>query len=205
MVVIVDFGMGNLNSVAKTFKLFNYFPKITSKKEDIISAKKIILPGIGHYATGMSNLKKSGLLEVLYTCVMENKIPVLGICLGMQIMTEWGEEGQSSGLGWVKGKTIRFSFAQKNRNLKIPHIGWNTIHQEKKNNLLKKIGNESFFYFAHSYYLQCEEKNDILATSQYGFDFTSVIQKNNIYGVQFHPEKSHKAGLQLLKNFIENS
>lgn len=200
MIVIIDYGMGNLRSVEKAFKRIGIKPSISSERKVIEKARKLILPGVGNYANGIVNLKQYGILNILNKKVLKDKIPVLGICLGMQLFTDWGEEGNVAGLGWIKGKTTRFKF---NEEYKIPHMGWNTIIKQKSNSLLNKLKNDSSFYFVHSYHVECEDKKDILATTNYGTNFISMIQKNNIYGTQFHPEKSHSTGLQLLKNFID--
>lgn len=200
MIIIVNYGMGNLRSVEKAFNRIGVKAVISSKKKDLEKADKIILPGVGNFANGIVNLKKYEILDTLNKKVLKDKTPILGICLGMQLFTDWGEEGDTVGLGWIKGKTIRFKL---NNKLKVPHMGWNTINKQKSNVLLEKINSDSSFYFVHSYYVDCRDKKDILATTTYGVEFTSMIQKDNIYGSQFHPEKSHSSGLQILKNFIE--
>lgn len=205
MIVVIDCGMGNLNSVAKAMRRIGVNVVISSNKDKIASAKKLILPGIGHFGTGMEHLKKSKILDVLNKRVIKDRTPILGICLGMQLFTDWGEEGDAKGLGYLKGKTIRFAFSKEKANLKIPHMGWNSTDAKKDSPLLRKIPKDATFYFVHSYYVVCEDKEDILATTNYGFPFTSMVQKGSIYGTQFHPEKSHENGLALLKNFIENT
>lgn len=208
MIVIIDYGMGNLQSVAKAFARLNISTIVSSDKKDVQRADKLILPGIGFYAHGIKNLQKFDLLKTLNKRVLKDKIPILGICLGMQLFTDWGEEGDVKGLGYLKGKTVRFIFPKEksaSRRIKIPHMGWNSINIEKESPLLKGITPDTSFYFVHSYYVACEDKKDILTTTDYGFLFTSMVQKGNIYGTQFHPEKSHKNGLALLKNFVENA
>lgn len=218
MIAVIDYGMGNLGSVIKALKRIGKEGVICSRSSEIALAKKIILPGVGNYESGMKNLKISNLLKTLNQKVIKDKIPILGICLGMQIFTDWGEEGDSRGLGWISGKTVKFNFTKQvipslpaqacllRNPLKIPHIGWNTLNIKNKNNpLLKGITESDEFYFLHSYYVNCSEKNNITAVTDYGVEFASAIRKENIFGVQFHPEKSHNAGLRLLKNFIENT
>lgn len=199
--------MGNLGSIIKALKRIGAEAVICSNSAEIALAKKIILPGVGNYESGMKNLRISNLLKTLNQKVIKDKIPILGICLGMQIFTDWGEEGDSRGLGWISGKTVKFNTAHpRGVNLKIPHIGWNTLNIKDKNNpLLKGIIENHEFYFLHSYYVKCKEENEIAATTDYGVEFVSIVNKENIFGVQFHPEKSHNAGLQILKNFIENT
>lgn len=205
MIVIIDYGMGNLHSVAKALARLNIDAVISSDKKDIQRADKLILPGIGFYAHGMRNLKKLDLLETLNKKVLKDKTPILGICLGMQLFTDWGEEGDAKGLSWIKGKTIRFVFSKEKSNLKIPHMGWNSITARKDSSLFEGIGKDAVFYFVHSYYVSCEDKKDILAATKYDLQFTSMVQRENIYGAQFHPEKSYKNGLTLLKNFAEKT
>lgn len=201
MLVIVDYGMGNLGSIKNMLKKLGYESIITSDIDMIKIATKLILPGVGAFDYGMSQIKKLDMVDILNHKVLVEKTPVLGICLGMQLMTQGSEEGISKGLGWIKGKACKFISG----SFKIPHMGWNTIHVCKKNWLFDEAEDEKRFYFVHSYYVQCYDKEDILTTTQYATEFVSSFQKNNIYGVQFHPEKSHKFGMHLLKNFMEIS
>lgn len=201
MIKIIDYGMGNLRSVQKAFERINFSAKISSDKDDIYNADKLILPGVGNFEKGIANLKSNGLYNTLNVAVFEKKIPILGICLGMQLMTEYSEEGTVEGFGWIKAKTIKFDF--NNNELKIPHMGWNNLLVKNNESLLKGIKEQDFFYFVHSYYVNCEDKIDIVAETVYGDKFVSAFRKDNIYGCQFHPEKSHDAGLKVLKNFAE--
>jgi len=197
-IVIVDYGLGNLMSLLYKFKKIGINAIISSNEKEIENAEKLILPGVGHFAKGIENLKNYNLIPVLNKKVLEEKTPILGICLGMQLLTKRSEEGNVEGLGWVDAETKRFDL----NGLKIPHMGWNTIEIKRGNILFKNIETPRF-YFVHSYHVCCEDENDILATTNYGYDFTSAIKKDNVYGVQFHPEKSHKNGIKLLKNFAE--
>ncbi|RLE42913.1 imidazole glycerol phosphate synthase subunit HisH [Candidatus Woesearchaeota archaeon] len=201
MIVIVDYGLGNLRAVLHKIKKVGGVAKISSKIEDIENADKIILLGVGSFAEGMKNLKQLGLLPVLTKKAMEEKVPILGICLGMQLFTKWSEEGEIEGLGWINAKTKRFRVERT--NLKVPHMGWNSIIIKKDNPLLRGIQDKAWFYFVHSYHLDCEDEAIISATTHYGYEFPSIIMSNNLFGVQFHPEKSHKDGLTLLRNFVE--
>ncbi|MFA6922806.1 MAG: imidazole glycerol phosphate synthase subunit HisH [Bacteroidales bacterium] len=201
MIVIIDYGMGNLRSVLNKFNKIGTKAVISSKVDDIKNASRLVLPGVGHFANGMKNLKELGLLHALNEKVLNEKIPVIGICLGMQLLTEFSEEGNVDGLNWIKGKTIRFNL--KSAKLKVPHMGWNSIIKKKENILLKNILDDSMFYFVHSYHVVCSNESDALTTTDYGYNFVSSLQSENIYGTQFHPEKSHEYGLQLLKNFTE--
>jgi imidazole glycerol-phosphate synthase subunit HisH len=202
MLVIIDYGMGNLRSIQNKIQRIEKDVKISSKIEDLECADKLILPGVGSFAAGMENIKSFDLLAALNKKVIEERTPILGICLGMQLFTSCSEEGNAKGLGWVKARTIRFRHDEKNNEIKIPHMGFNSIKIIKSCGLLDQISDGSLFYFVHSYHVVCEEESDIVATSLYGYNFSSVIEAGNIMGVQFHPEKSHDAGFQLLKNFI---
>ena len=198
---IVDYGMGNLNSVKKKLDRLKTTASITSNPKDIIKADKIILVGVGHFAKAMKNIKELNLLDTLNEVAIIKKKPVLGICLGMQLMANDSEEGNSEGLGWLDAN-VRKMQVDDTLRFKIPHTGWNKITQSKKSRLMKGIPESSEFYFVHSYHLMSNETSNILNETEYCFKFTSAIEKNNIFGVQYHPEKSHDIGEVLLKNFI---
>jgi len=200
MIIIVDYKMGNLRSVMKAFKRIGVETIISSESKYLEAAQKIVLPGVGHFKRGIENLSKLGLIDILKKKVIQEKIPILGICLGMQLLTKFSEEGNVDGLGWFDAKTIKFKIDQR---FKIPHIGWNTFDYKKENTLFSGVDKNTSFYFVHSYHVQCNNSKDILTTTNYGMDFASAIQKDNILGVQFHPEKSRKNGLKILKNFAE--
>ena len=199
MITIIDYGMGNLRSVQKAFERIRISARISSDINEILSSNKLVLPGVGHFAQGISNLKQKGLIEALNDVVLGKKKPVLGICLGMQLMTEYSEEGDCEGFGWIKAKTQRFTF--NTNGLKIPHMGWNNLSIRNSDSIFREISTDNFFYFVHSYYISCTNESDILAETKYGNNFVSSFQKENIFGCQFHPEKSHDKGLQILKNF----
>lgn len=201
MITIVDYGMGNLRSVQKAFERVGVQVKITGIADEILSSDKIVLPGVGHFEKGVSNLKERGLFKALNEAVLTKKIPIIGICLGMQLMTEFSEEGNCKGFGWIKGKTQKFRF--KGNGLKIPHMGWNNLIITRTDSLYDGITSDNFFYFVHSYYVSCDEENNILAETNYSNNFVSSFQKGNIFGCQFHPEKSHDAGLKVLSNFVK--
>jgi len=201
--VIIDYKMGNLRSVQKAFEKIGCNAIISNDKDIILNAKKLVLPGVGAFKDGMKHLEELDLIETLNKKVLEDKIPILGICLGMQLLSKKSyENGETEGLGWIDAEVIKFEF--DNKNLKVPHVGWNeVIFQDEDNLLFSNIENHKDFYFVHSYYFKPHE-NVTTTTTDYGFEFTSSINKNNIFATQFHPEKSQKNGLQILKNFWES-
>jgi imidazole glycerol-phosphate synthase subunit HisH len=203
MITIIDYKMGNLGSIANMFQRLGIDAVVSSTPQDIASASKLILPGVGAFDNGMKNLNQLNIREILEKKVFDDKIPFLGICLGMQLLTEKSEEGTEQGLGWIEGKTIRFSNSFNGAKLRIPHMGWNELHIIKSNVLFKNFASDPRFYFVHGYHVHCTMLDDVTATTSYGIEFHSSVQKGNIFGVQFHPEKSHKFGMTLLKNFAE--
>lgn len=200
MITIIDYGLGNLRSVQKSFERAKIKVEISSDLKKIEKAKKLVLPGVGHFGKGMANLKSSGLIEILNQKVLVDKVPILGICLGMQLMTEYSQESNSEGLGWIEADTIRFE-KDNSKKFKVPHIGWNSIDIINENSLLDKIKNDSQYYFVHTYYVICKNKSEVMTESEYGIKFHSSFRKDNVFGVQFHPEKSFSVGLQMLENF----
>jgi len=197
MIGIVDYGMGNVGSVESMINFLGYHKtKIVKSPEELDLVDKIILPGVGSFDNGMDNIIRSGLRLELYHQVLEKRKPVLGICLGMQLLMQKSEEGDLPGLGFIKGECKKFNFSDT--KLKVPHMGWNEA-KPIKSDLCKK---DSRFYFVHSYYVECQNKEDIMLETNYGIKFTSGVSKDNIFGVQFHPEKSHKYGMKLIENFI---
>jgi glutamine amidotransferase len=202
MICIIDYGMGNLASIANMLKKIGSRGVISGDPAVISDAEKLILPGVGAFDSGMRNLSERGLLPVLTEKVCVEKIPLLGICLGMQLLTTRSDEGKLPGLGWISAETRRFEFPIES-GLKIPHMGWNTIKVEKDSSLLCGCEGEQRFYFVHSFHVVCNNNEDVLSTTSYGGDFVSAVARENIYGVQFHPEKSHRFGMGLMKNFVE--
>ncbi|PCJ67836.1 MAG: imidazole glycerol phosphate synthase subunit HisH [Bacteroidetes bacterium] len=199
MITIVDYGLGNLNSIKNMFRFIGVESEIASDPNVINEAQKLLLPGVGAFDAAMSKLNESNLIPVLNKKVLEDKIPILGICLGMQLLTNGSEEGKLSGLGWIDAQTIKFKF---DTGEKIPHMGWNKVEQVSDSKLISGLPSLSRYYFVHSYYVKVAvEKNSILKTQYGGLLFDSAIQNNNIMGTQFHPEKSHKFGMKLLSNF----
>jgi len=201
MIVIVNYGLGNLASIYNMLKKIGIESIISSNLDDIINADKLILPGVGSFNTGMKNLKEYGFIETLNQKVLEDSTPVLGICLGMQLFTQKGEEGGAEGLGWIDGDSVKFDIPENSDNLKIPHMKWNTVEIQGNSKLFKDPKKERKYYFAHSYHIRCKNKDDIVCMSNYGYDFAAAIEKKNIFGTQFHPEKSHKYGMEILSNF----
>lgn len=200
MITIINYGMGNLGSVQNMFKRIGVESRITGDPIDIERAEKLLLPGVGAFDAAMEKIDESGLRDVLDKKVLTDKVPTLGICLGMQLLTKSSAEGNLAGLGWLPAKTHKFSF-EPGSKLKIPHMGWNRVFVKKESPLIKDLPEEPRFYFVHSYYIVCENEEDVLTTTPYGTDFHSIVQRGNVYGAQFHPEKSHKYGMKLLENF----
>lgn len=200
MIVAVDYGMGNHRSVQKSFERLGSSLVVTSDKNEIAGASKIILPGVGHFGKGMQKLKELNLTSVLNQKALEEKTPVLGICLGMQLMTTHSEEGNVDGLNWIPAHTKKFEL---NSPYKVPHIGWNSASFIKVNPLYDQSSSDNSFYFVHSYFVTTESEEHTLAKTKYGNEFCSAIMKDNIFGVQFHPEKSHDDGFKLLEKFIQ--
>lgn len=200
-IVIIDYGMGNLHSVLKRIHKIGGKAIVCSDPEIIANASKIILPGVGHFGKAMKNLKDKNILQALNKAVLERKVPILGICLGMQIMAKHSEEGNAEGLGWIDATVKKFKIEDKLR-YKVPHMGWNTVIINKENPLFSNTQDNPEFYFVHSFYLASNDKNINLNETNYEQDFVSAIQLNNIFGVQYHPEKSHDSGNLLFKNFI---
>ena len=198
-VAVIDYNTGNVDSVIKAVKFFGKSVILTNDKTEIQNSKRIILPGQGSFHFGIQELKKLDLINLLKEKVLIEKIPILGICLGMQLFAEVGFEKQESlGLGFINGSVKKIP-----TSLKLPHIGWNEVNFLKKDTLFNDLENNKDFYFVHSYYYECSDIKDKLATTNYNFDFPSIVRKNNVVGFQFHPEKSLKNGLKLINNFLK--
>ena len=202
MIVIVDYGAGNLGSVVNMFRRLGVSVRVANKPNELDGATAILLPGIGHFDSCSKNLKIRGFASALEEHVFCRRLPLLGICVGAQLLTKGSEEGDEPGLGWIDAVTRRFP-VKTDQNYKVPHMGWNVAEPAVKHQLLIGLESSPRFYFAHSYHIQTSIPDTILCKTHHGLDFASGIYKDNIAGVQFHPEKSHKFGLKLLKNFSE--
>jgi glutamine amidotransferase len=204
--VIVDYGLGNLRSVQHKLLNLGWRTEIAARPDDLAHATAIILPGVGHFAEGMRNLKERKWTEALHKRVLEEGIPLLGICLGMQLLAACSEEGDAGGLGWISGRVVRFESQPVPRKLVVPHVGWKKLHLRNPSHpLFKGVAAEQRFYFVHSYYMKCDDSADVLATARYGVEFAAVVQHGKVFGVQFHPEKSHREGMVILRNFLTMS
>lgn len=203
MITIVDYGSGNINAITNIYELLKIPFSIASKPSELEKAGKIILPGVGSFDYCMSKLNNSGLKEVLNRKVIEDKTPVLGICIGLHIMASGSEEGNLEGLKWIDGYVKKFDESKLVFKPKLPHMGWNSIKVEAVPELFKDINQDQGFYFIHSYYIDVLKEENIMTTTHYGHNFVSGITSKNIYAVQFHPEKSHSNGMKLLKNFSQ--
>jgi len=202
MIIVVDFGMGNLRSISRKMAKLDIPNEISADPQKILGADKIILPGVGAFGAGMNNLRTLCLIDVLNQKVLVEKIPILGVCLGLQLFCRRSEEGNVAGLGWIDAEAVRFKFPAGS-DLRVPHVGWNTLTMRQNSCLLINFEPERRFYFTHSFYIKCYNHEDVVASTHYGGEFASVIRHDNIFGVQFHPEKSHKKGTEVYRNFVE--
>ncbi|MBP6951989.1 MAG: imidazole glycerol phosphate synthase subunit HisH [Alphaproteobacteria bacterium] len=200
-IVIIDHGLANIHSVVNMLKYLNFYPKVIHNPKDLKDSDKIILPGIGSAAAVWNNLNETGFTDPLRECIEIQKKPILGICVGMQLMTEGSEEGNTLGFGWIKGRCVRFRPVKTNP-IKVPHMSWNKVLPQQGQRLFGSLTDPQKFYFVHSYYVQCDNKENISALCHYGHDFVAAVEAENIFGVQFHPEKSHKYGMRLFQNFL---
>lgn len=201
MITIIDYGMGNLGSILNMFKRIGILAIVTKEHSKIQDAEKLLLPGVGAFDSAMERINNSGLRDLLDSKVRVDQVPILGICLGMQLLTRGSEEGSLQGFGWIKADTKRFPLQDK---LKVPHMGWNIVRPVNPSGFTESLTTEeSRFYFVHSYYVTVDNPKDSLLRCHYGLDFDAAVNKANVYGTQFHPEKSHKFGMRLLKNFAE--
>jgi imidazole glycerol-phosphate synthase subunit HisH len=202
MISIINYGMGNIGSLQNMVSRVGGTADIVSTPDALADANKIILPGVGHFDNAVRKLKTLGLWSVLDEKARAGRVPILCICLGAQLVTEGSEEGTESGFGWIRGRTVRFSFPADSK-LRIPHMGWNEVQLRKDCKLFSNASATPLFYFVHSYYMVADDPSDVLTTSYYGLEFASGIARGNIIALQFHPEKSHKHGMNVIRNFVE--
>ena len=200
MIKIVDYGLGNILAFQNVFKRLNLSVGIAKTAADLTDATKLVLPGVGAFDQAMRLLDDSGMREALDDCVIARGVPVLGVCVGMQILADSSEEGQAAGLGWIRGRVKAFRSLRVD-DLLVPHMGWNDVTPATQSGLFGQLGTEPRFYFLHSFYFECAEPRHVAAVTHYGVDFASAVHRDNIYGVQFHPEKSHQFGARLLQSF----
>jgi glutamine amidotransferase len=203
MTAIIDYGLGNVKAFANIYKELNVPHVIARSSVELKGVARVILPGVGAFDQTMKRLNESGMREPLDEIVLDKKIPVLGVCVGMQMLGAFSEEGTLPGLGWLNATVLKFRQPTDAPSMQIPHMGWNLVLPVRAEGLLKNLPDDSRFYFLHSFYMHCGEPEDVLATTSYGGNFACAVNRGNIYGVQFHPEKSHLCGIQLLKNFSE--
>ena len=201
MISIINYGLGNLKAFANIYKRLNIPAEIINSREQLQKSSKIILPGVGSFDHAMNQLNNSGLRETLDELVLEKEIPVLGICVGLQMLAHNSDEGNMEGLNWIDANVRKFDVSKLNHATQLPHMGWNDVLPTKVNPLLAGLEKDAIFYFLHSYYFSCNKSEDSIAECDYGIRYTCAVNHKNIYGVQFHPEKSHNYGIQLLKNF----
>jgi glutamine amidotransferase len=203
VITILDYGLGNVLAFVNVYKRLNIPVNVAKSKNDLLKATKIILPGVGSFDSAMQQLEQSDMLPSIEKLVLDQGVPFLGICVGMQLLARSSDEGKLSGLGWVDANVRKFDKTLMPEGTCLPHMGWNDVEPLGDTILFKGLENDARFYFLHSYYLECNEKTNIMAKTDYGGLFSCAVLKDNIYGVQFHPEKSHHYGSQLLKNFSD--
>lgn len=204
MIGVLDYGVGNVGSVIRMIERAGGAARRISSVAEVRAADKLIIPGVGAFDHGMEHLRSRQLVDVLGEAVLVQRTPVLGICLGMQLMCKFSEEGKTPGLGWVNASVERFD-VPAGSSLRVPHMGWNTVEIVRPNPLLEAQGDESRFYFVHSYRVRCHDAEDPIALTQYGGLFVAAFQRDNLFGMQFHPEKSHRFGMAVMRRFVEYS
>jgi glutamine amidotransferase len=203
MITIVDYGLGNVRAFLNVYHRLNIEARTASTADALTEASKVILPGVGAFDHAMRRLSDSGMRDTLEELALGARVPLLGVCVGMQMLAHASDEGVLPGLGWIDGRVRSFRSAISAGERPLPHMGWNDVQPVEGCRLFKQSGSDARFYFLHSYYMDCERRQDVAAVSTYGIEFCCAVNAGNIYGVQFHPEKSHHDGTRLLKNFAE--
>ncbi len=204
MIKIVDYGLGNISAFLNLYQRLHIEAQTAKSADELRNATKLILPGVGAFDHAVRKLNNSGMREVLDELVCDRKVPVLGVCVGMQVMAKRSEEGVLEGLGWIDGEVRKFDKERSGAKLLLPHMGWNDVRPYRTDLLFQGLDNDTRFYFLHSYYFQAFNDHEVLSVTEYSCPFASAVHSGNIFGVQFHPEKSHQWGIQLLRNFAEN-
>jgi glutamine amidotransferase len=203
MITVVDWGLGNLGSITNMLRYLGVDCRLSSDPGEISAAERLILPGVGAFDAGMQNLSARGLVDALHAVALDRRRPVLGICLGMQLLFEGSEEGERPGLGWLKGRAVKFDLGDNPDRLRIPHMGWSEIELVRPGRLFPASLEGERFYFVHSYHVACADPADVVGTACHGARFTAAVERGLIMGAQFHPEKSHRFGMRVLKAFAE--
>ena len=203
MITIVDYGLGNIRAFLNVYRRLNIEAKTAATAEDLRGASKVILPGVGAFDHAMDRLTQSGMRETLDDLALRRRVPILGVCVGMQILGRDSDEGERQGLGWIEGRVRALASLTKASALPVPHMGWNDVRPQSGNTLFAQLADTARFYFLHSYYFQCDRDGDAIAVADYGGPFACAVNAGNVFGVQFHPEKSHHYGAALLRNFAE--
>lgn len=203
MITIIDYGLGNIRAFLNVYKRHNIEARTARSADELAGATKVILPGVGAFDHAMERLEQSGMRATLDDLVLERRAPVLGVCVGMQMLAHGSDEGKRPGLGWIDGHVRAFRSWEPARRLPVPHMGWNDVRPTSGSGLFRDLDSEARFYFLHSFFFECAQPEDVRAVSPYGADFSSAVGHGNVHGVQFHPEKSHHFGTRLLRNFAE--
>jgi glutamine amidotransferase len=203
MIAIIDYGLGNVLAFVNVYKRLNIPVTVARSPDDLSHATKLILPGVGSFDHAIAQLDQSGMRDTVERLVLDQSMPVLGICVGMQMLASSSDEGILPGLSWIAGKVKKFDVAKVPRGTCLPHMGWNDVKPVEDGGLFTGMDLDACFYFLHSYYFECQQQADVLAITDYGGPFSCAVRRDNVYGVQFHPEKSHHFGTKLLKNFAE--
>jgi len=203
MITIIDYGLGNVLAFVNMYTRLNIPVAVARDASDLVGAKKLILPGVGSFDYAMQQLDRSGMRQALEQLVLQQAVPLLGICVGMQMLAKSSDEGDLKGLGWIDAKVRKFHASGMPKGAYLPHMGWNDVTPVVECGLFSGMEQDARFYFLHSYYFECQQQSDVLAVADYGLLFSCAVRRDHVYGVQFHPEKSHHFGSQLLKNFAE--